>query len=106
LIDPVLVAELATAGADDPVAALIMLKGELRQALAAEGQPSAPLAAGASELAGLLAAARRGQAPAPGWTVELFPELGALYVRAPAQVLVRLLADPGVASATLPDEGP
>jgi hypothetical protein len=101
LIDPVLVAELATAGADDPVAALIMLKGELRRALAAEGRPSAPLVA-ASELA----AARRGTAPAPGWTVELYPELGALYVRAPAAVLVRLLADSGVASATLPDEGP
>lgn len=100
-----LVAELATAGADDPVAALIMLKGELRRALAAEGRPSAPLVA-ASELAGILAAARRGTAPAPGWTVELYPELGALYVRAPAAVLVRLLADSGVASATLPDEGP
>ena len=97
-------AELATAGAADPIAALIMVKGELRRALA--GEPSGTATAAESELAGLIAKARIGGAPAPGWKVELYPELGALYVRAPAGVLAKLLADPAVASATLPDEGP
>ncbi|HWN81755.1 MAG TPA: hypothetical protein VNM87_06650 [Candidatus Udaeobacter sp.] len=103
LIDPALAAELTTAGADDPVAALIVVQEELRPAFT--GDRGIPAVGAESELAALIAQAVAGAEPA-GWTVELYPKLAALYVCAPAAALARLVSDPGVASATVPDQGP
>jgi len=117
LVDPMLALELETARADKPVAALIQVRGGVRRALdgAAKDRaadpadpvdPADPAAGQASELGQLASRIAGGAPPPPGWVVELFPELGALYLSAPAEHVARLLADPDVASATVPDQGP
>ena len=101
-----LVAELAAAGPDDPVAALILVQEAWRGALTAGQTARAEREAPESDLTTVIGRVLRGAAAPAGWVIELYPELGALYVRAPASALARLLADRGVASATVPDQGP
>jgi hypothetical protein len=103
LIDPLLARAITSAAAEERIAALIQVRGAVREALAGHGAPSVSMP---TELGRVARAQANGDAAPEGWTVALFPELGALYVAAPAAALARLLADPDVASATLPDQGP
>lgn len=101
LIDPLLQAKLEAAKPGDPVAALLLVRGDVLSAL--RGQQTS---AAAGEESALLRAVRGAGGLPPGSEVRAFPALGALFVSAPAEALTRLLADPDLVSATVPDQGP
>ena len=104
LVDPLLARALAEARPDELVPALLVVQGNVRRALRREsGALEGPLP---SELAELAQRVAGRELPPQGWVVELFPELGALYLAAPAEVVARLLRDEDVTSATVPDQGP
>ena len=90
----------------ESVAALIQVRGEVRRALGGGEANARAIGAAPSALAQLARGIASGAPPPAGWVVELFPELSALYVAAPAEEVARLLADPDVAAATVPDQGP
>lgn len=83
------------------MAALLLLRGDALAAL--RGEETAALA---GEESGLLRAVRGAGGLPVGSEVRAFPALGALFVSAPAEALTRLLADPDLVSATVPDQGP
>ncbi len=101
LIDPLLQAKLGAAKPEEPVAALLLLRGDALAAL--RGEETTALA---GDETALLRAVRGAGGLPPGSEVRAFPALGALFVTAPAAVLTRLLADPDLVSATVPDQGP
>ena len=101
MIDPLLQTKLAAARPEDPVAALLLLRGDALAAL--RGEETAALA---GEETALLRAVRGAGGLPPGSEVRAFPALGALFVNAPAEAVSRLLADPDLVSATVPDQGP
>jgi hypothetical protein len=95
-IDPALAARLDAARPGDTVEALVLVRGEARARLA-----TGPAGAAAS----LPEVVRRALGPTPPEAVRarVLPRLGALAVAGPAEFLRRLLADPDVVSATLPE---
>lgn len=103
-IDPALEARLASAGPDDRIEALLLL----RPGAASRLRPAPSSSTSVSESTSVpefpeVMRKALGSLPPELMKVRVFASLGALFVAGPATLIRRLLADPDVASATLPD---
>jgi hypothetical protein len=99
-IDPALASRLADAASGERIEALLLLSPAAATRLRIEHEG---VAAGPSgRLPAIVEKALGAHDPA-AIEARPFAALGALFVAGPAEVLRRLLTDPDIASATLPD---